>query len=107
MNLRFITGFIILSLLNTYSFAQQTVTFGLGTVKNVTVSSSSTSNSGLSTLQSSGYLPNYNSAARFLSQATLGTNLTEIQNVATLGKEQWLDAQLNLTNSFGANFAST
>ena len=101
MNLRFITVIIILSLLNSYAFAQQTVIFGLGTVKNVTVSSSSTSNSGLSTLQSSGYLPNYNSAARFLSQATLGTNLTEIQNVATLGKEQWLDAQLNMTNSFG------
>ncbi len=101
MKRTFIGLTILLLQVNPYVFSQQTTTFGLGNIKNVSVTSSSTSTSGLNTLQSTGYLPNHNSAARFLSHATLGTNFTEIQNVTNLGKEKWLDAQLALPNSFG------
>ncbi|MEA5461248.1 DUF1800 family protein [Arcicella sp. LKC2W] len=100
MKLKLTVFFITLFSLNFNIHGQQTVTFGLGNVKNVTVSSSSQSIDGTKTLQSSGYLPNYNSASRFLSHATLGAKMSDIQSVATLGKEQWIDNQLNLSNSF-------
>jgi uncharacterized protein (DUF1800 family) len=80
--------------------AQQTVTFGLGNVKNVSVTASSNDNTGIRTLLNSGYLPNQNAASRFLAQATLGKNLSSIQNVATVGIESWVNTQLNLPNSF-------
>jgi uncharacterized protein (DUF1800 family) len=92
--------FIFLFNISFQIFGQQTVTFGLGNVKNVTVTSSSNSTDGSKTLQSSGYLPNLNSASRFLSHATLGAKFADIQSVAVIGKEQWLDAQLALPNSF-------
>ena len=80
--------------------AQQNVTFGLGNVKNVTVSASSNDVSGIKTLQTSGFLPNQNAASRFLSQATLGKNILQIQNVTTIGVESWINIQLDLPNSF-------
>lgn len=101
MKSKFIVFFIFLFKLNTHINAQQTITFGLGNVKNVTVTSSSSTTDGAKTLQSSGYLPNYNAASRFLSHATLGAKMTDIQNVANIGKEQWIDNQLNMPNSFG------
>ncbi|MCU0470501.1 MAG: DUF1800 domain-containing protein [Arcicella sp.] len=101
MKSKFIFFFIFLFKLNTHINAQQTITFGLGNVKNVTVTSSSSTTDGAKTLQSSGYLPNYNAASRFLSHATLGAKMTDIQNVANVGKEQWIDNQLNMPNSFG------
>jgi uncharacterized protein (DUF1800 family) len=82
------------------SFGQQTLTFGLGNIKNVTVTASSNDNTGVRTLLNSGFLPNLNAASRFLSQATLGKNLTQIQNVANVGIESWTNTQLNLPNSF-------
>ena len=101
MKLKLTVFFIFLFKISAQIYGQQTVTFGLGNTKNITVTSSSNSTDGAKTLQSSGYLPNLNSASRFLSQATLGAKLTEIQSVANLGKEKWLDAQLALPNSFG------
>jgi uncharacterized protein (DUF1800 family) len=95
----FILSFI--SLNSCILFAQQTATFGKGNTKGVNVSSSSTAETGIKTLQSSGYLPNQGASSRFLSQATLGPNLTLINNVASVGKENWLDTQLNMSNSFG------
>lgn len=94
--------FLLLSfLVNTSPLkAQQNVTFGLGNVKNVTVSASSNDVSGINTLQTSGFLPNQNAASRFLSQATLGKNILQIQNVTTIGIESWVNTQLNLPNSF-------
>jgi uncharacterized protein (DUF1800 family) len=82
--------------------AQQKITFGKGNTTNVTVSSSSNASTqtGVKTLMSSGYLPNKNAAARLLSQATLGTTYTEIENVATNGIEKWVDQQLAMPNSF-------
>lgn len=94
--------FLLLSFVANISLlkAQQNVTFGLGNVKNVTVSASSNDVSGIKTLQTSGFLPNQNAASRFLSQATLGKNILQIQNVTTIGIESWVNTQLNLPNSF-------
>jgi uncharacterized protein (DUF1800 family) len=94
--------FMLLSFVATISLlkAQQTITFGLGNFKNVTVAASSNDNSGINTLQTSGFLPNQNAASRFLSQATLGKNISQIQNVATIGIESWVNTQMNLPNSF-------
>ncbi|MFY7888804.1 MAG: DUF1800 domain-containing protein [Spirosomataceae bacterium] len=82
------------------SHAQQVTKFGMGNYKNITVSSSSGDATGIRTLMSTGYLPNPNAASRFLSQATLGTTLSEIQNVTAIGIEQWLNNQLSLPVSF-------
>lgn len=93
--------YIILAFIYTNTlFAQQTIKFGMGNIKNVTVTASSNSSTGIRTLLSTGYLPNQNAASRFLSQATLGATLTEINNVNQNGIESWLDTQLNMPNSF-------
>ena len=94
--------FLLLSLVaNTFLLkAQQNITFGLGNTKNVTVSSSSNDATGIKTLQTSGFLPNQNASSRFLSQATLGKNISQIQNVSTIGIESWVNTQQNLPNSF-------
>ncbi|MBA4852369.1 DUF1800 family protein [Emticicia sp. BO119] len=96
---------IIFCGVNTFSIAQQNVTFGKGKTTNVTVTSSSNASNqtGIKTLMSSGYLPNKNAAARLLSQATLGTTYADIENVATNGIEQWVDQQLAMPNSFSIN----
>lgn len=90
----------LLSLFTQNALSQQNITFGKGHTKGVNVSSSTASATGAATLTSSGFLPNLNASSRFLSQATLGTNYTEIQKVATQGIEKWLDNQLALPNSF-------
>ncbi|RYU93100.1 DUF1800 domain-containing protein [Emticicia agri] len=99
VNLLVLIGFFGIS---TIGNAQKTITFGKGNATNVTVSSSSNASNqtGIKTLMSSGYLPNKNSAARLLSQATLGTTYADIESVATLGVEKWIDQQFALPNSF-------
>ncbi|MBA4852365.1 DUF1800 family protein [Emticicia sp. BO119] len=93
-----LSGFLGITL---FANAQEIVTFGKGNAPNVKVSASGIANqTGIRTLMSSGYLPNKNSAARLLSQATLGTTYDEIENVATLGVEKWVDQQLATPNSF-------
>jgi uncharacterized protein (DUF1800 family) len=94
--------FIGLCVVHTFANAQQKITFGKGKTTNVTVTSSSNASNqtGIQTLMSSGYLPNKNAASRLLSQATLGANYTEIEKVATLGIEKWVDQQLAMPNSF-------
>jgi uncharacterized protein (DUF1800 family) len=94
-----IVGFCSVSLTTN---AQDKILFGKGNTANITVSSSSNAanQTGLKTLSSSGYLPNKNASARLLSQATLGTTYSEIENVATLGVEKWVDQQLAMPNSF-------
>ncbi len=93
-----ITLFFTLACLS--SVAQQTITYGQGNTGSITVSSGSNSTSAINTLLRDGFLPNLSSASRFLSQATLGHNLTNIQEVAEIGIENWLDAQLNMPSSF-------
>lgn len=80
---------------------QELETFGLGNVRNVSVTASSNASNGINTLLVDGYIPNHNAASRFLSQATLGATFADIQTVANQGTESWLDNQLSQSNSFG------
>jgi len=82
------------------SFSQNTQTFGKGNIKGVTVSASSNSSKGIKTLMSTGYMPNSKASSRFLSQATLGPKLSEIQSLQNQGIEAWLDQQLAMNPSF-------
>lgn len=82
------------------TYGQQTSTIGKGNLQKVNVSSSSTTINGKQTITSTGFLPNYSAASRFLSQATFGSTYTQIQNVASQGIERWLDTQLAMPNSF-------
>ncbi|UTA68717.1 DUF1800 family protein [Emticicia sp. 21SJ11W-3] len=93
---------VILTCLSNNLKAQSRITFGKGNIQNVTVSSSSAvgSQDGITTLLSSGFLPNKTAAARLLSQATLGATYDEIENVAAIGVESWVNKQLNMPNSF-------
>ncbi|WP_235296386.1 DUF1800 domain-containing protein [Portibacter marinus] len=71
-----------------------TVVIGFGGFESVAISSSDPASNPRSTLDQSGYLPNENAAARFLSQATLGYSLSNIVEVTHTGIEDWIDAQL-------------
>ncbi len=82
------------------AISQSTITIGQGNTKNVSVNSSSSTNNGISTLQLNGFLPNPNSSSRFLSQATLGHTIADIQNLEQLGVEKWLDNQFTTNNTF-------
>jgi uncharacterized protein (DUF1800 family) len=81
--------------------AQELETFGLGNVKDVIVTASSSSTNGINTLLLDGYLPNKNAASRFLSQATLGATMIDIDAVTVQGIEVWTQSQLAMPNSFG------
>ncbi len=78
----------------------QTFTIGQGNLRNTTVTSSSTASQGVKTLQIGGYLPNKNSASRFLSQATLGHNISQINSLSTVGFDQWLTNEMAGTSAF-------
>ncbi len=83
------------------SVAQSTITIGKGNVKGVMVSASSNSNSGIQTLMSTGLIPNAKAASRFLSQATFGPKLSDIQALQVSGIEPWLNSQLSMPYTFG------
>lgn len=67
-----------------------------GTVANMSVTSSPSSNGSISenTIIEDGFLPNLNAASRFLGHATLGADYETIEGVAKMGIENWLDEQL-------------
>lgn len=98
-----ITLFVILFIclgIHHLALAQQASAIGKGNLQKVNVTSSSTASNGQQTLTSTGFLPNYSAAARFLSQATFGNTYAEIQKVANQSIEKWLDDQLAMSNSF-------
>ncbi|MFN8344538.1 MAG: DUF1800 family protein [Spirosomataceae bacterium] len=97
--MRFLLKLFIFCFVFSFSRAQS-ITFGQGSVTNVSVTASSQSSSAINTLTGAGYLPNAAAASRFLSQATFGHNFANIQDVANLGMEKWLDNQLAMPNSF-------
>lgn len=74
----------------------QPIVLGQGNYQNFTVTSSDQTITGQAsnTLTESGFLPNHNASARFLSQATLGHNFEDIEDVAIDGIEDWIDDQL-------------
>ncbi|MCP9767776.1 DUF1800 domain-containing protein [Lacihabitans sp. LS3-19] len=90
--------FFVISLQS--SFSQNTRTFGKGNIKGVSVNASSNTTNGIKTLLSTGYMPNPKASSRFLSQATLGPKLSEIQALQNLGIEPWLNQQFAMNPSF-------
>lgn len=93
------TLIVVLSFLFSLSIIAQvdTIVIGFGGYDGVSITSSDdTQSDPENTLNQDGYLPNLTAAARFLSQATLGYNEAEIENVTTMGIEDWVDAQLNI-----------
>ncbi len=94
---------VVLSLLScTAVFSQvDTIVIGFGGYDGVSITSSDdTQTDPENTLNQDGYLPNLNAAARFLSQASLGYNKAEIENVTIEGIEDWVEAQLNIPMPF-------
>jgi len=87
---------VLLGLVSVAYGQPDTITIGFGGYEAVSVSTSHNDGDtdGGSTLDFDGYLPNENSAARFLSQATVGYDVAEIQNVAAMGLEDWIDSQV-------------
>ena len=87
---------VLLGLVSVTYGQPDTITIGFGGYEAVSVSTSHNDGDtdGGSTLDFDGYLPNENSAARFLSQATVGYDVAEIQNVAAMGLEDWIDSQV-------------
>lgn len=80
----------------------QNITIGQGNTPGVvvTTSHSAGSSSGESTVSSQGFMPNVNSASRFLSQATFGGSMDEINAVATQGFEEWIEDQFLIAKPF-------
>ncbi len=83
-----------------FCHAQQTI--GLGEDDGVVVTTSSNSNAteGANTVSSEGYLPNLNAASRFLAQAAFGGSYEDIQVVAAIGIEDWIDQQYGLPRPY-------
>lgn len=82
------------------SFSQNVKIFGKGNIKGVSVNASSNAPNGIKTLLSTGYMPNAKASSRFLSQATMGPKLSEIQALQNQGIEPWLDQQFAFSPSF-------
>lgn len=77
-----------------------TIVIGFGNYDGVTVSSSDNNQDPNATLDQTGYLPNQNAASRFLTQATLGFNMIDIDNVSSVGIEDWITDQQNIPRSY-------
>jgi len=67
---------------------------------NVTSSDNADNTSAQNTISSKGFMPNLNAASRFLSQATFGPSLEDIQIIASQGLENWIDDQFALPIPF-------
>jgi uncharacterized protein (DUF1800 family) len=91
---------LVAFLLLTLHLQAQTFTIGQGNVRNTVVTSSSSSSQGVKTLQIGGYLPNKNSASRFLSQATLGHNQAQINSLSNVGFDAWITTEMAAPSSF-------
>jgi len=88
---------VVLSILSSVGIHAQvdTIVIGFGGYDGVSITSSDNSINPENTMNQDGYLPNLNAAARFLSQASLGYNQADIENVTMEGIEDWVEAQLN------------
>ena len=72
-----------------------TIVLGFGSYDGMSVTASDETQNPETTLDQIGYLPNQNAASRFLTQATLGFNLADIDNVTSIGVEDWIENQIN------------
>ncbi len=91
---------VVLFLLYVTSTHAQEYVFGGGNQENVSITTSDSQSDGTKTVSSTGYLPNHNRSSRFLSQATIGYNYDDIENVNSMGIEDWLNEQINLPVSY-------
>lgn len=80
----------------------ETYVLGQGNFQGTVIQSSHESgeSQAVNTLSDDGFLPNLNAASRFLSQATLGHNYEDIEAVADMGIEDWIDAEIAKPVSF-------
>ncbi len=96
--------FILIAVWQYFSVFGQgdTIIIGYGGYSGVVVTASSSLAPGSpeNTLNQDGFLPNENAASRFLSQATLGYDYSDITAVTTMGLEDWIQTQLNIPRGF-------
>ncbi len=103
MVLEKIAAWITIAMFSCSSLFGQTDTLTLGFGGSeivVTSSNSSISGSESNTVSQTGFLPNENAASRFLSHATLGHNQQNIQQVISMGIEDWIAHQLTIPRAF-------
>lgn len=92
---------VLLTVLTSVKGQPDTLILGFGGSNIITTASSSTiPGSQNNTVSEVGFLPNENAASRFLSHATLGHNQQDIQQVMTMGVEDWISNQLTIPRSF-------
>lgn len=91
---------LVLSILCGSLCQGQDIILGKGNNVNIVTSSSDITASGTATISSQGFLPNLNAASRFLSQASFGPNFEEINNLSTMGLENWIDDQFTQPRAF-------
>jgi len=92
---RIISVVILATTIISTTLAQDTIVIGFGEYAGVTTTASGGADSDpATTINQDGYLPNLNAAARFLSQASLGYNLSDIQTVTEMGIEDWITDQM-------------
>ncbi len=92
---------VLLIVLTSLKGQPDTLILGFGGSNIITTASSSTiPGSQNNTVSEVGFLPNENAASRFLSHATLGHNQQDIQQVMTMGVEDWISNQLTIPRSF-------
>ncbi len=106
--MKYILPFLSMVLLSIPSIAQvYDDHFGAGHEMGIKVTSSphNTADTSQYTLTGTKQLPDLAGASRFLSQATMGVNYEEIENVTNIGIEAWLDQQYALpVKSFATRY---
>lgn len=99
--------YLLLLIILVIKLSGQKVILG-GNGSDITVKSSSNyqmprwedSASAQKTIDGSGLMAELHAASRFLYQATLGTNRKEIERVANIGFENWIDEQIKIKPSY-------
>jgi len=94
--------FILVAVLLVFESIAQEVVLGQGNNASivVTTSENAMNSNGQSTTSSQGFLPNMNASSRFLSQASYGPNMEDIQALGSMGIENWIDDQFNQPRAF-------
>ena len=99
--IRFSIGILVLLLFTIPSHAQDIILGqGNNAIITVTTSENAQNSNGENTTNSQGFLPNLNAASRFLSQATYGPNMEDIETLSSMGIENWLDNQFSIPRPF-------
>jgi len=101
---RYLTVLLLcfLSLPSMVTAQLETYVLGQGQYEGTVVQSSDPSviEQAENTLSEFGFMPNLNAASRFLSQASLGHSLEDIEEVADMGIEDWIDDQFSKPIAF-------